>query len=74
MTRTAILALLLAGCGGPASTATSATYATTVADCVRRERAIIDRQGTTEEQDRADLARERALCDQRLHDVETGGH
>lgn len=61
--------LLLGACSG-ASAATRTAYTAVVADCVRRERIIVDRTGTTEEQDRADLAVERARCDAALHVAE----
>ena len=57
-------AAVAAGCG--ASAEVRASYATTVAECIAHERAIVDRQGTTEEQDEADLAAERARCDAAL--------
>lgn len=61
-----LLALvILAGCG--AATAEQRTaYAVEQAHCLSEERAIVDRAGTTEEQDRADLAAERARCDAAL--------
>jgi hypothetical protein len=61
--------LLTSGCGG-ASDALRAAYATEAARCVMNERAIVDRQGTTEEQDRADLDAERARCDAALDAIE----
>jgi hypothetical protein len=54
-----------AGCGG-ASTEVRTAYAIEQAACLAHERAIVDRAGTTEEQDRADLAAERARCDAAL--------
>ena len=61
----AILPLVLVlGCG--ASAELRARYATEVARCTANERAIVDRQGTTLEQDRADLEVERARCDAAL--------
>lgn len=61
----AILPLVLVlGCG--ASAELRARYATEVARCMSNERAIVDRQGTTLEQDRADLEVERARCDAAL--------
>lgn len=61
----AILPLVLVlGCG--ASAELRARYATEVSRCTANERAIVDRQGTTLEQDRADLEVERARCDAAL--------
>lgn len=56
--------LLLIGCG--ASAELRASYATTVTECIAHERAIVDRQGSTLEQDEADLAIERTRCDAAL--------
>jgi hypothetical protein len=66
-----VLVLAFVGCGG-ASDALRAAYATEAARCVANERAIVDRQGTTEEQDRADLALERTRCDAALAGIEEG--
>ena len=55
---------LVVGCG--ASAELRARYATEVARCTANERAIVDRQETTYEQDRADLEVERARCDAAL--------
>lgn len=63
------LALALAACGG-ASPATRASYAAEVARCVAAERAIIDREGSSREQDELDLASERARCDAALEAIE----
>ena len=62
--RSALILILLTGCG--ASAELRARYATEVARCTANERAIVDRQGTTYEQDRADLEVERARCDAAL--------
>lgn len=59
------LAHYCAGCGA-ASTEVRTAYAIEQAACIAHERAIVDRAGTTEEQDRADLAAERARCDAAL--------
>jgi hypothetical protein len=72
MKTTIIAALLFAGCGG-ASADTETAYAAEATRCIAHERAIVDRQGTTLEQDRADLAAERARCDSALHAIEDGG-
>jgi len=53
-----------ASCGASAELRTR--YATEVARCTANERAIVDREGSTYEQDRADLATERARCDAAL--------
>ena len=52
------------GCG--ASAATREAYAAEVARCVAGERAIVDREGTTLEEDQRDLAIERDRCDAAL--------
>jgi hypothetical protein len=57
-------ALNMAGCG--ASAATREAYAAEVARCVAGERAIVDRSGTSEEEDREALALERARCNAAL--------
>jgi hypothetical protein len=66
----ALAALLVSGCG--ASAAVRARYSVEVAQCIANERAIIDRHGTSAEQDRADLELERARCDAALEGVERG--
>lgn len=45
-------------------------YTAEVARCTQNERAIVDRQGTTEEADRTDLAAERERCDAALAVIE----
>lgn len=55
------LAAHATGCG--ASPETRAAYAAETERCIANERAIVDRTGTTEAQDREDLATERARCD-----------
>lgn len=65
-------ALLLGACGG-ASAEVRAAYSVEVARCIANERAIVDRQGTTREQDQSDLAAERARCDAALQAIEAGG-
>jgi hypothetical protein len=65
----ALALALVAGCGG-ASEAVRARYSIEVATCIAHERAIVDRQGTTREQDAADLAAERARCDAALAAIE----
>lgn len=67
-----VLALFAASCGG-ASAATRTAYGVEAARCVANERAIVDRQGTTEAQDRADLRAERTRCDAALAAIENGG-
>lgn len=44
-------------------------YATEVARCITNERSIIDRQGTSYEQDRDDLDVERARCNAALQQI-----
>jgi hypothetical protein len=53
-----------ASCG--ASEAIRVAYATEVALCIANERAIVDREGTSREQDLADLDAERARCNAAL--------
>lgn len=60
------LALLLMGASCGASEQLRAAYAIEVARCVANERSIVDREGTTREQDVADLAAERIRCDAAL--------
>ncbi len=60
------LALLSMGVSCGASEQLRVAYAAEVALCVANERAIVDREGTTREQDLADLAAERARCDAAL--------
>ena len=63
----AMLAALLhvPGCGA-ATPETRSAYAVEALTCIANERAIVERQGTTEEQDRTDLVLERARCDAAL--------
>lgn len=63
MSRVIIVALALAGCGAQLTTTQRTDLATETQRCLVNERAIVERTGTTEEQDRADLAAERARCD-----------
>jgi len=60
------------GCGG-ASAETRSSYAVEQARCVANEREIVNRRGTTAEEDDAALAAERARCDAALHAIEEGG-
>lgn len=60
-----LLILVVYGCG-TASLETRTAYSIEAAHCVANERAIVDREGTTREQDEADLAAERARCDAAL--------
>ena len=62
-----ILSALIAGCGASAEIRTR--YATEVSRCIANERAIIDRQGTSYEQDRDDLDVERARCNAALESI-----
>ena len=64
----ALTAIILAGCGASAEIRTR--YATEVSHCIANERAIIDRQGTSYEQDREDLDAERARCNAALESIE----
>lgn len=56
-------AIALSGCGAQLTSAQRTALAVETQLCIANERAIVDRQGTTEEDDRADLAAERARCD-----------
>lgn len=73
----ALLALVFAAgvslpaCG--ASDAMRAAYAEEVARCTLNERAIVAREGTTEEEDMQALELERARCDAELRRIEEGG-
>lgn len=62
--RSALILILLTGCG--ASAELRARYATEVARCTANERAIVDRVGTSFEEDQRDLLAERARCDAAL--------
>lgn len=66
------LALLLvasaAGCG--ASTSTRAAYALEQGRCIANERSVIDREGTSYEDDQRALQEERARCDAALRAIE----
>lgn len=75
---TAVLLIALAlpvltSCGGAQLSAEQRTaLAIETQLCITNERAIVERQGTTEEQDRADLAAERDRCDEARQRI-TGG-
>jgi hypothetical protein len=69
MTRWAV-ALLLVGCGPTSAQRTA--YTMEITRCIANERAIVDRAGTTLEQDRADLTAERTRCDSALRALEGG--
>lgn len=64
----ALVAAFFSGCG--ASAATRSAYALEQARCIANERSIIDREGTTEEQDREAMRVERERCDAALHEIE----
>jgi hypothetical protein len=53
----------ITACGAQLTSEQRTALAIETQRCVVNERAIVDRVGTTEEQDRADLAAERARCD-----------
>ncbi len=57
---------LLAGCG-------ATPYATETARCAANEEVIVQRTGTTAEQDELDMAAERARCDEALAALRDGG-
>ena len=60
----------LPACG--ASDAMRAAYAEEVARCTLNERAIVAREGTTEDEDAQALELERARCDAELRRIEEG--
>lgn len=60
----------LSGCG--ASAELRAAYALEQARCIANEQEIIDRAGSTYEEDVADLAEERLRCDAALDAIEGG--
>jgi hypothetical protein len=62
-----LFSVLLPGCGASAELRTR--YATEVARCIANERAIVDRQGTSYEQDLEDLDAERARCNAALESI-----
>lgn len=62
-----LFSVLLPGCGASAELRTR--YATEVARCIANERAIVDRQGTSYEQDLEDLDAERARCNAALEQI-----
>lgn len=64
------MALAIVACSG-ATAHTRSAYAVEVTRCIEAERRIVDRPGTTEAQDRADLRAERERCDSRLRELET---
>lgn len=57
------LGVAASGCGAQLTAEQRTAYAIRTQLCLAQERAIVDRQGTTEEQDAADLAASRAQCD-----------
>jgi len=59
-----LVSVLTMGCG--ASAELRARYATEVARCTANERAIVDRPGTSFDEDQRDLLAERARCDAAL--------
>lgn len=72
MNRALLMSLVLLGCGG-ASIEVRTAYAVEQARCIANERAIIDRAGSTYEQDRTDIEAERARCDAALRSIYPGG-
>ena len=57
------LALTLPACGAQLTATQRTALAVETQLCIANERAIVERQGTTEDEDRAALAAERARCD-----------
>ncbi len=65
-----IFFLALTGCAScGASAELRARYATEVARCTANERAIVDRPGTSFEEDQRDLLEERNRCDAALASI-----
>lgn len=60
-----LLALLVGSCG-PTAAQVRTRYAAEVETCLENERAIVAREGTTLDEDRAALVAERARCDAAL--------
>ena len=67
-----LMFICLAACSGTSMQVRFA-YSIEVARCIANEQAIIDRTGTTEEQDYADLIAERDRCDAALASIVHGG-
>jgi len=63
----------LHGCGAQLTAAQRQSLALETQRCLVNEAAIRDRQGTTAEQDQADLAQERARCDAQRSAISSGG-
>jgi hypothetical protein len=63
--------VLLGACG--ASDAMRARYAEETSRCILNERAIVQREDTSYDEDVAALAAERARCDAALDRIEHGG-
>ena len=68
-----VVASIVAACGGGLTNSQRASLATETQVCLLNERAIVDRMGTTAEQDAADLAAERARCDAARAAIVGGG-
>lgn len=64
----ALLGVTLSGCGHM-SDAARVAYATEQAHCIANQRAIVERTGTTAEQDEADFDAEVARCDAALAEI-----
>jgi len=69
----ALLGSSLVGCGAQLSSTQRTTLATETQRCLLNERAIVDRTGTSAEQDASDLAAERARCDAARAAIVGGG-
>lgn len=65
-------ALHCLGCGGATAEQRTA-YAVEQARCLANERTIVDRAGTSYDEDRRDLAAERERCDAALRSIYPGG-
>lgn len=62
----AVIAYLAMGCG---ASQTETRYAAEVAHCLDNERSIVAREGTSADEDEADLDAERARCDATLAEL-----
>lgn len=66
-------ALALSSCGPALTTEQRTALAIETQLCISNERAIVDRVGSTREDDERDLAAERARCDEARQRITSGG-
>lgn len=66
-------ALALSSCGPALTTEQRTALAIETQFCISNERAIVDRVGSTREDDERDLAAERARCDEARQRITSGG-